>query len=386
VDFALSETQSSLRNAAHEFARDVIRPVAAQFDEAEETPWEIMRQAHQVGLDTFSFPEKYGGGGVDDPVAAALISEELAWGCAGIYTAIAASRLCATAIAKCGTEEQRQRYLTRFCDPAELILGALALTEPGGGSDVASLQTTAIRDGDSWVLNGTKRFISNGGIADISVVFATTDRELGWRGIQAFVVEKGTPGLSGGRKERKMGVRASHTADVVLEDCRVSEDARLPGPLGSGGLGALKTLDATRPLVAAAAVGIGRAALEAAAAYAQERESFGKPLLDHQAIAFKLADMATQLEAARLLVWQAAWRSGQRKPFAREASMAKLFAGDMAMQVTLDALQVFGGYGYMRDNPLEKWVRDAKIYQIWEGTAEVQRIVISRALAGVADG
>ena len=386
MDFGLSDTQRSLRDAAREFARDVIRPVAAHYDETEETPWDVMTQAHQVGLDTYSFPEAYGGGGVDDPLASILIAEELAWGCAGIATAISATRLCATAIQKCGTDVQKERFLTRFCDPGRLVLGAMALTEPGAGSDVASIATTARREGDEWVLNGTKRFITNGGIADVHVVFATTNRSLSWRGIQAFVVEKDTPGLSMGRKEKKMGVRASHTADVVLEECRVPEDNRLPGPAGSGGLGALKTLEATRPAVGAAAVGIARAALEFALAYAQERQSFGKPLIEHQSIAFRLADMATEVEAARLLVWQAAWRAGEQLPFAKHASMAKLYAGDVAMRTTIDAIQVLGGYGYIRENPVEKWARDAKIYQIWEGTAEIQRLVIARALGSRSGG
>jgi alkylation response protein AidB-like acyl-CoA dehydrogenase len=380
VDFALSDTQRSLRDAARAFARDVIRPVAAQFDEAEATPWDVLARAHALGFDTYGLPAAYGGG-VDDPLAAVLIGEELAWGCAGIATAVTATQLCAMAIAKCGTEPQKAQFLRRFSDPERVVLGAMALTEPGAGSDIGGITTVARRDGDAWVLNGVKRFITNGGIADVHVVFATTDPGLGWRGIQAFVVEKGTPGLSMGRKERTMGVRASHTADVLLDDCRVAETNRLPGPAGSGGLGALKTLETTRPAVAAAAVGIARAALEFATAYAHQRDTFGKPLVEHQAIAFLLADMATHVEAARLLVWQAAWRAGQRLPFAKQASMAKLYAGDMAVRATLDAIQVLGGYGYIRDNPVEKWARDAKIYQIWEGSAEMQRVIISRELS-----
>lgn len=382
VDFSLTAEQEALRDLARQFAREQIRPAAALYDETEETPWEIIREAHRLGLTTFSFPEEYGGGGITDPLSSMIVSEELAWGCAGIATAINGTKLCATALAQCGTEDQKRRYLSQFCDPDRVVLGAMALTEPEAGSDVSALRTTARREGDSWVLNGTKRFITNGGIADIHVVFATTDPGLGWKGIQAFVVEKGTPGLSMGRKEKKMGVRASHTAEVILDNCRVPAENLLGGENGQGGLGVLKTLEATRPGVGAAAVGIARAALEYALEYAQERRTFGKPIIAHQGVAFKLADMATQVEAARLLVWQAAWLAGQGRPFSKEASMAKLFAGDSAVQVCLDAIQILGGYGYIRDYPVEKWLRDAKIYQIWEGTAEIQRLVISRGLAG----
>lgn len=380
VDFTLSPQQRSVRDLAHRFARDVIRPVAPHFDEIEEVPWEILAEAHKLGLDTYSFPVEYGGAGICDPLSAVLVKEELSWGCAGIATCITASRLCATAIEKCGTAQQKQRFLPRFCEPGRVTLGAMALTEPNAGSDVASIATTARREGDGWVLDGIKRFITNGGIADLHVVFATTEPGTGWRGIQAFVVEKDTPGLVMGRKERKMGVRASHTAEVVLQQCRVPDENRLPGPEGSGGLGVLKTLESARPGIGAAAVGIASAALEFALDYAQERRAFGKPIIEQQAVAFKLADMATHIEAARLLVWNAAWRAGEGLPLNKHASMAKLFAGDVAMRVTLDAIQILGGNGYMRDYPVEKWARDAKIYQIWEGTAEIQRLVISRAL------
>jgi acyl-CoA dehydrogenase len=249
---------------------------------------------------------------------------------------------------------------------------------------VAALRTSAQRVEGGWLLNGAKRFISNGGIADVHVIFATTDPSLGWSGIQAFVVEKGNPGLKAGRKERKMGVRASHTGEVILEDCFVPSENLLGGERGRGGLGVLKTLESSRPSVGAAAVGIARAAYEYALDYALQRKTFGRPIAAHQAIGFKLADMATEIEAARLLVWQAAWRSGEGLTSAKEASMAKLKAGDVAMAVTADAIQILGGYGYIRDFPVEKWHRDAKIYQIWEGTAEIQRLVIARELTGRA--
>ncbi len=382
ISFSLTEEQKMLQGLAREFARDVIRPAAAHYDETEEMPWEIMKQAHELGLDTYSYPEEYGGGGITDKLTAMLVTEELAWGCAGIATAINATHLCATAIEKCGTPEQRKKYLSMFADPDRLVLGAMGLTEPGAGSDVKNIATTARLVGNEWVLNGTKRFITNGGIADIHVIFATTDRNLGWHGIQAFVVEKGTPGLSMGKKERKMGVRASHTAEVILEDCRIPKENLLPGPGGSGGLGALKMLEATRPGVGAAALGVARAAYEFALQYAQERQTFGKPIIEHQSVANKLADMATKIEAARLLIWKAAWLADNDKKFTKEACMAKLFAGDVAMEVTIDAIQILGGYGYIREFPVEKWARDAKIYQIWEGTAEIQRYVIAKALAG----
>ncbi len=384
IGFELTEEQKDLRDTVHEFARDVIRPAAAEYDETEETPWPIMKQAHALGLDTYAYSEDYGGGGVTDPVTQMIVTEEMAWGCAGIATAINATSLCATAIQQVGTPEQKAKYMPMFCDPNQVVLGAMGLTEADAGSDVAALRTQAKRVEGGYLLNGSKRFISNGGIADVHVIFATTDPVAGWAGIQAFVVDKGNPGLKMGRKERKMGVRASHTGEVILEDCFVPDEALLGGERGRGGIGVLKTLESTRPAVGAAAVGIARAASEYAVEYALQRKTFGKPIAGHQAIAFKLADMATEVEAARLLIWKAAWLAGQGQPFAKAASMGKLKAGDVAMRVTEDAIQVLGGYGYIRDFPVEKWHRDAKIYQIWEGTAEIQRLVIARELTGRA--
>ena len=388
IGFELTEEQKDLRDTVHEFARDVIRPAAAEYDEQEETPWPIMRQAHSLGLDTYAYSEEYGGGGVTDPVTQMIVTEEMAWGCAGIATAINATSLCATAIQQVGTPDQKAKYMPMFCDPNQVVLSALGLTEAEAGSDVAALKTSAKRVEGGYLLNGSKRFISNGGIADVHVIFATTDPAAGRAGIQAFVVDKDNPGLKMGRKERKMGVRASHTGEVILEDCFVPEENLLGGDpstgSGRGGIGVLKTLESTRPAVGAAAVGIARAASEYALEYALQRKTFGKPIAGHQAIAFKLADMATEVEAARLLIWKAAWLAGQGQPFARAASMGKLKAGDVAMRVTEDAIQVLGGYGYIRDFPVEKWHRDAKIYQIWEGTAEIQRLVIARELTGRA--
>jgi butyryl-CoA dehydrogenase len=384
IGFDLSQEQKDLRDVVHEFARDVIRPAAAEYDESEETPWPIMQQAHALGLDTYLYPEEYGGGGVSDMVTQMIVTEELSWGCAGIAIAINATGLCATAVQQCGTPEQKAKYMPLFCTPDRVVLGAMGLTEPEAGSDVSALRTSARRVEGGYVLNGTKRFITNGGIADVHVIFATTDPSAGWAGIQAFVVDKGNPGLKAGKKERKMGVRASHTGEVILEDCFVPSENLLGGEHGKGGIGVLKTLESTRPGVAAGALGIARAAQEYALDYALQRKTFGKPIAGHQAIAFKLADMATEVEAVRLLIWKAAWTASQGLPFARAASMAKLKAGDVAMRVTDDAIQILGGYGYIRDFPVEKWHRDAKIYQIWEGTAEIQRLVIARDLTGRA--
>jgi alkylation response protein AidB-like acyl-CoA dehydrogenase len=388
IDFELTPEQREIQRLAHEFAEKEIRPVAAYYDETEEFPWEIVRKAHKIGLTTFSYPEEYGGGGIDDPITSLLVAEELAWGCAGIAVAINGTHLPAAAIMAMGTTEQKKKWIPMLCDPDNCKIGAMGLTEPGAGSDVSSIQTTARREGDYYVLNGTKQFITNGGIADIHVVFATLDRSKGWGGVAAFLIDdKNTPGFSMGRKEKKMGVRASHTAQIILEDVRVPVENRLGGEPGDpeyvpGYIGALKMLEHTRPGVAASAIGIARAAYEYALEYAKQRIQFGKPIIEHQAVAFKLADMATKIDAARLLTWRAGWLRHKGIGFKRgEGSMAKLFAGDVAMQTTIDAIQILGGYGYIKEYPVEKWARDAKIYQIWEGTAEIQRLVISRAIA-----
>jgi alkylation response protein AidB-like acyl-CoA dehydrogenase len=388
LDFAPTPEQDEIRDLAHRFAEQEMRPVAADYDEREETPWPVIRKAHEVGLGAAAgFPVKYGGGGLD-PLTHLMVLEELAWGDAGIAVSISASGLAGAGILAMGTEEQKDRYLGLLCDPGGVHLGAMGLTEPESGSDSLALRTTASAVDGGYLLNGTKQFCTNGGIADLQVVFATLDRSLGAAGIAAFVVEKGNPGMRQGRKERKLGVRASHTAQVILEDCFVEGDARLGHNAagesrGPGAAGAMVMLEATRPSVAAGALGIARAAFEFARDYSLTREQFGKPIAHHQAIAFKLADMATEIDATRLLIWRAGWLAAEGRGFARaEGSMAKLMAGDVAMRVTVDAVQVLGGYGYIKDYPVERWMRDAKIYQIWEGTAEIQRLVISRALLG----
>lgn len=380
IDFSLSEEQQTLRDWAHEFAEREMRPVAAEYDEAEEMPWPVLNKAHEIGLTTLSIPEEYGGGGISSALTNVIVGEELAWGCAGIGTAIGASELAALPIMLMGNADQKARWLPRFTEPGKIKLGAFALTEPEAGSDVASIRTRAERDGDYYIINGQKRFISNGGIADIYVVFAKTDPGADHEGISAFVVPGDAPGLKAGRKEKKMGIRASHTGDVIFEDVRVPVEDRL-GDEGAGFIGAMKVFEHSRPGVAAAAVGVARAAYEYALQYAQERVQFGKPLIAKQAIRFKLADMATAIDAARFLTWRAAWLVDQGLMNNKEASMAKAFAGDTAMWVTTEAVQILGGYGYMRDYPVEKWMRDAKIMQIYEGTNEIQRVVISQMIA-----
>jgi acyl-CoA dehydrogenase len=388
LDFTLSKEQEEIRQLAHEFAEKEMRPKADHYDELEETPWEVMKKAHDLGLDAASgFPEEYGGGGID-LLSELILTEELSWGDAGMAVAINATGLAGAGILAMGTEEQKLKYIGMLCDPKELRIGAMGLTEPNSGSDSLALETTAKKVDGGYVLNGTKQFCTNGGIADIQVAFATTDKSLGPAGIAGFVIEKGTPGMRQGRKERKMGVRASHTAQVIFEDCFVPEEARLGfdsegNSTGPGAVGAMLMLEATRPLVAAGALGIARAAFDFARDYSLERHAFGKPIAKHEAIAFKLADMATEIDAARLLIYRAGWMAQNGVPFARgEGSMAKLYAGDMAMRVTTDAVQILGGYGYVKEYPVERFMRDAKIYQIWEGTAEIQRLVISRYILG----
>ena len=387
LDFSLTREQEEIRALAHEFAEKEMRPVAERYDELEETPWDVMRKAHAIGLDaTAGFPEQYGGGGIDF-ITNLVREEELSWGDAGIAVAIGASGLAGAAIIAMGTEEQKQKYIGMLTAP-ELKIGAMGLTEPNSGSDSMALETTATKVDGGYVLNGTKQFCTNGGIADVQVAFATTDKSLGPAGVAGFVIEKGTPGMRQGRKERKLGVRASHTAQVIFEECFIPDDQRLgydkSGTLtGPGSVGAMIMLEATRPSVGAGALGIARAAFEFARDYSLQRVAFGKPIAKHEAIAFKLADMATEIDAARLLIWRAGWMVMNGIPMARgEGSMAKLFAGDMAMRVTVDAVQILGGYGYIKDYPVERFMRDAKIYQIWEGTAEIQRLVISRYVLG----
>lgn len=379
IAFEPTDEQREMRDLARRFAEQEIRPAAADYDEREDVPWDVIRKAARAGFTSFYIPEVYGGGGITDALTYCLVREELAWGCAGITGALSATNLTVTPIILAGNDDQKAQYLPRFCDPETVTLGAFALTEPEAGSNPAALTTHAHQEGNEYVINGHKTFISNGGIADIYVIFATVDPNLGHNGITAFIVEGDSPGLIRGKKEKKMGIRASDTATLAFENLRVPVENRL-GQEGEGFKIAMQTFERTRTYVAVAAVGIARAAYEYALHYAQERVQFGKPIIKHQGIAFILADMTTQIDAARLLCWRAAWLADQGLGATQAASMAKSFAADVAMNVTTDAVQVLGGYGYIRDYPVEKWMRDAKIMQIYEGTAQIQRLIIARHL------
>ncbi len=381
VDFELTDEQKLMQKTAHEFAEKEMRPVALDYDKKGAMPFEIVQKAHDIGLDTAFIPEAYGGGGVASTLTHCVVMEELNWGCAGIATGLIGAGLAYLPVIHMGTEEQKQKFLRRFTGP-EAKLGALALTEPDAGSDVAAISTTATKDGDEWVLNGTKRFITNGGIAELTVVFATVDKSLRHFGLRALVVEKDNPGMKEGKVEDKMGVRASHTSELVFEDCRVPAFNMLGAEDSGAFVGAMKALEASRPLVAAGAIGVARAAYEYSLEYSRNRKAFGQPIAKKQGIAFMLADMKTKVDAARLLTWRAAWMMDQGMPMNKEASIAKLFATDAAMEVTTDAVQIMGGAGYMKDEPVEKWMRDAKVFQIWEGTSQIQRLVISREEIG----
>jgi acyl-CoA dehydrogenase len=396
MDFQLSEDQITVRKWAHEFAEGEIRPVAPEYDETEEFPWPVVKKAAEIGLYTLDFWTDMVGQD-NSGLTLPIVMEEMAWGCAGIGLGIFGTGLPLATLAYSAAPDQLAEWAPKmFGTPDDLKLGAFAVTENQAGSDVSALRTTAKRDGDEWVLNGTKVFITNGGIADVHVVVATVDPDLGHRGQAAFIVGPDAPGIRQGKKEKKLGIRASHTAEVILEDCRVplenvvggmeKLEAKLERARGKNGTGrshqALKTFEMTRPSVAAQALGIGRAALEYAVDYAKDRQTFGRPIIEHQGIAFKLADMALEVDAARLLTWRASWMARNGVDFTKaEGSMSKLKAGEVAVWVTEQAIQVLGGYGYIKDFPVEKWYRDAKIYTLFEGTSEIQRLVISRALS-----
>ena len=396
MDFQLSEDQLTTQKWVHEFARNEIRPVAAEYDESEEFPWPVVKKAAEIGLYSIEFYTEMAGAdpsGLIMPIAL----EETCWGCAGIGLGIFGTGLPLATLAAAGTPDQLAEWAPRMVGTAEEPkLGAFAVTEPNAGSDVSALRTTARRDGDEWVLNGQKVFITNGGIADVHIIVATVDPDLGHRGQAAFIVPSDVPGISQGKKERKLGIRASHTAEVLLDDCRIPRENIVGGMEKlerklerarqnevTGSSQALKTFEMTRPSVAAQAIGIARAALEYAIGYAKQRTTFKQPIIKHQGIGFKLADMAMEVDAARLLTWRAAWMARNGVEFDRaEGSMSKLKASEVAVWVTEQAIQVLGGYGYIKDFPVEKWYRDAKIYTLFEGTSEIQRLVISRALAG----
>jgi acyl-CoA dehydrogenase len=392
VDFKLNDEQLEYQAHCRRFAREVIRPVAAQHDRDESVPWEAIKAAREWGLHGIEHIQKLGTD--PDGLLGCIYAEELHWGCAGIALAIQGSSLAAAGIASTGTPEQIGQWIPEcFGMGDEIKLGAYAVTEPSAGSDVRSLRTTATQDGDEWVLNGTKVFITNGGIADVTVVVATVDPELGHRGHASFVVPKGTPGLAMGKKESKLGIRASQTAEVILEDCRVPAEYLLGGReklerklerARSGqstgrSSGALATFELTRPLVGASALGIAQAAYEWTLEYLEDKEEEGIPLLEQQRVQQVLAEVATEIEASRLLVWRAAWlgRNGVALT-GGQGSMSKLKAGDVAMWATTTLMDLVGPVAQTTGCPLEKFFRDAKIYQIFEGTAQVQRLVIAR--------
>jgi len=376
VDFGLSDEQRGIRDLAREFAEKEIAPVAAQYDRSGDYPWDVACKAFEVGLLNLSIPQEYGGGGLS-LFDQCLIWEELAAGCAGITSAITITALSAAPLLVGGTEEQKRRWLEPLT--REPSVASYAMTEPGAGSDVAGIQTRAQQVGDEWVIDGTKRFITAGTAASWFAVFAVTDRSRGREGLSCFVVPRDLPGVTVARKEDTMGQRAGNTAEIVFEEARVPHE-NLIGGEGRGFKLAMEVFDRTRPPVGALATGIARSALKHAFNYAQQRQTFGRPIIDYQAIQFKLADMAMEIAAARHLTWHAAWLGDQGCRNAREASYAKAFAADMCMRATTEAVQIFGGYGYSRDYPVEKLMRDAKVVQIYEGTSEIQRLIIAREL------
>jgi len=378
IDFSLTEEQKALQKMAKEFAEKEMRPNTAKYDEGETFPDDVMQKAFEVGFLTSEIPEAYGGGGLSH-LDQAIVCEELAWGCAGLYTTIMANALAVTPIIIAGTEEQKKEFLVPFTK--EMTLGSFCLTEREAGSDAGAVKTKAEKKGDEYILNGSKCFITNGGVAKLFVVFATTDPEKGARGMSAFLVPSDTEGITIGKIENKMGHRASNTAEIFFEDVKIPAK-NLLGKEGRGFIVAMKTFESSRPPVGAGGVGVARAALEHAIEYSKSRYQFGKPIALFQYIAFKMAQMAADINAARFLVWNAAWRLDKGLPIGKESAMAKMYGSDVAMKVTSKALDIFGGYGYMKDYPMEKLMRDAKLLQIYEGTNDIQRLIISREVIG----
>jgi alkylation response protein AidB-like acyl-CoA dehydrogenase len=379
MDFQLSEEQKMFQAMVRDFAATEIKPVAAKIDEEGKCPPEILKKMAALGLFGITIAEEYGGSG-GDYLSMAIAAEEICRASASVGTIFLASlSLACYPIYKFGNEEQKRRYVVPLAKGQKLA--CFALTEPGAGSDAGALETTATLQGDSYILNGTKIFITNGLEAEIAVVFATVDKTLGHRGITAFVVEKGTEGFAVGKKEKKLGICGSSTTELVFDNCRIAISNQL-GEKGRGLRIALEAIDSSRVTVAAQAVGIAQAAFDAALEYAKTRQQFGQFIINFQAIQWMLADMATQIDAARLLTYRAAWLKDRGLPFMKEASMAKLFAAETARMATNNALQIHGGYGYCKDYPVERYLRDAKITEIYEGTSEMQRMTIARALMG----
>jgi acyl-CoA dehydrogenase len=393
----LNQDQQDIRDWVHGFAEGVMRPAAEEWDEREETPWPIIQEAAKIGLYGFEAIQQF----FSDPsgLTFPIVNEELFWGDAGIGMALMGTTLGVAGIAGSGTPQQMMEWIPQcFGTPDDPKVAAFCVSEPDAGSDVSSLRTVARYDEakDEWVINGQKAWATNGGIANVHVVVASVDRELGSRGQAAFVIPPGTPGLSQGAKVRKHGLRASHTAEVILDDCRVPGSCLLGGKekldqrlararegTSAKKQAAMSTFEMSRPTVGAQAVGIARAAYEYALEYAKERVQFGRPIIENQAIAYTLADMKMEIDCARLLVWRASWMGRSGKPFHNaEGSMSKLKAGEVAVWATERAIQILGGNGYAREYPVERWHRDAKIYTIFEGTSEIQRLVVARAISG----
>ena len=377
MNFELTEEQQQIKKMVREFAEAEIRPHVMEWDEAQHFPKELFKQLGKLGLTGVIFPEEFGGAGMGY-IEYATVIEELSRVDGSIGLSVAAhNSLCTNHIYQYGTEEQRHKFVTPLAQGEKL--GSWALTEPGSGSDASGLKTSAVKKDNGWVLNGAKNFITHGISGDTCVVLAYTDREMRSRGVTAFVVDRTTPGFIAGKKENKLGVRASETASIIFEDCFVPAENML-GERGRGFVNAMQILDGGRISIAALALGIAQGAYESALKYAKEREQFGNPIFEFQAIQFKLADMATQIDAARLLIQRAAWMKDQKLPTTKESAMAKLYASEIAVKVSEEAIQIHGGYGYTKDYPPEKFWRDSKLCTIGEGTSEVQRLVIARQL------
>ncbi|WP_045521992.1 acyl-CoA dehydrogenase [Neobacillus niacini] len=373
MNFLLSEEHKMMQKMVRDFALNECEPTAAQRDEEETFDMEIWHKMADLGLCGIPWPEEYGGAGADY-LSYVIAVEELSRVDASVGVTLSAhTSLAGWPVYKFGTEQQKQKYLRAMAEGRSM--GAYCLTESGSGSDAGGMKTKAVLEGDEWVLNGSKIFITNGGYADTYIVFAQTNSDLKHKGITAFIVDRSFPGFSVGKKEKKLGIRSSSTTEVIMENCRVPKD-NLLGKVGEGFMIAMMTLDGGRNGIASQALGIAQGSFDKAVAYAKERVQFGKPISSLQAIQFKLADMATKIEASRLLTYQAAWREDQGISYGLQSAMSKLFAGDTAMEVAIEAVQVFGGYGYTKDYPVERYMRDAKITQIYEGTNEIQRLVI----------
>ena len=374
MDFELTKKQEMFRTLFQEFAEKEVEPIASEIDETGEFPWDTVKKMGKLGFLGLPFPKEYGGAGADT-LTYIMAVEEISRACAATGVILSAHvSLSCHPIYQFGTPQQKEKYLVPMAKGE--LLGAFGLTEPNAGTDAAGQQTLAVRDGDAYILNGTKIFITNGGCADVYIVFAMTDPTKGLKGISAFIVEKGTPGFTFGPREHKMGIRASSTTELIFQDCRIPKE-NLLGKEGEGFKIAMQTLDGGRIGIGAQALGIAQAALDECIRYTKERQQFNKPLSSFQAVQWMIADMATDIDAARFLVYRAAVLKDKKKPFSKEAAMAKLFASEVAMKHTVKAVQIHGGYGYMKEYKVERLMRDAKITEIYEGTSEVQRMVIA---------